>query len=207
VQSLAKNLTLLGACDQGIELPQQMPHAIGQLIGLSEVDLLIGEIHRRLDERADPREACSQRMNPTGELSLEGSAGQPSSGFRGALDQVRDRLGLDEVDPTVQKGPLAELAGTGGTGAKLEGATQQEVHHDRPAVSLKLEDILAREGVGCGKKERNSLVDLRPISRQEGCKCGSAGSRETADDPYRDGRNQRAGDPDDAHTADPRRRG
>ena len=87
--------------------------------------------------------ACTRRENSPGERPHRTARRQ----FGRRIDQVGDRLGLREIESVVQEGALRELAGRGDAQAEraagLQAALDHEPQHDRPAVPLQLEHVLA----------------------------------------------------------------
>ena len=57
-------------------------------------------------------------------------------------------------------GALGELARPREPRAELERALDEQVHHDRAAVAVQLEHVLAREGIRRGKVDRESLTSI-----------------------------------------------
>jgi len=93
------------------------------------------------------------------------NAGTARRGFRAGVDQVGNRLGLGEIDLSVEKGTLAELSrfshaqsGQPALAAvgvdffgRLEAACEQQLQHHRTAVRLQFEHVLPSEGMRGGK--------------------------------------------------------
>jgi len=61
-------------------------------------------------------------------------------------DDVRDRLGLAEIDPVVQKRPLREFARLGQARAGMDNLGQGRLEDQRVPVAVNFQDVLA--GVG-----------------------------------------------------------
>ena len=77
---------------------------------LEEVDLLLGEVERGLDQHAQLDQLVAQRVDLLRERAGERAARRARGRFGAGLDQVADRFGLRQVELAVEKGPLGELA-------------------------------------------------------------------------------------------------
>ena len=64
-----------------------------------------------------------------------------------ACDHIHDRLRLGEVDPSVQEGPLRELAGLGEPRSVPQNKSEDLLHHIDAAVAVDLHGVLRRVGV------------------------------------------------------------
>ena len=89
------------------------------------------------------------------------------AGAAGALcrDQLHDALGTREVEPSVQKGALRELARLGRTRTRLPRPQQHLTEDDVPAVALQLHNILARIRVRCTHGQQDPLVNDAAVRR------------------------------------------
>ena len=121
-------------------------------------------------------------------------------------DQVGDRLGLRQVQPVVEEGPLAELARPRHPRAEVATARHQLLQHDGAAVRLQLHHVLAGEAGGCGEVQREAIVDGAAIGIHEGDVVGVPRRKGARGDRFADGHAARAGQAHDADTARARRR-
>jgi hypothetical protein len=68
-----------------------------------EVDLLVGEVDRRLDVAAQRDQAFDQRVDARREHTLQRTQRGARRGLAAAGDQVGDRLGLGQVEFAVEE--------------------------------------------------------------------------------------------------------
>ena len=151
-------------------------------VGLpEEVDLLLREVERCLDQHAQMDQGIAQGVHLARELARERSAGAARSGFGAGVDQVGDGLGLGQVNLVVEECPLGELAGIGHAqageaglsaggidlGSGLQAAGQQQLQHHRSPVGLQLQHVLAREGVRGREKQGQAVVDGAAVRRHK----------------------------------------
>ena len=120
-------------------------HPTRRVLVREDVDVLVGEVQRRLqvgpqfqysaiDVRHLARELAGQRPHR--------ATRRPGGG---AVDQVRHGLGLREIELVVQERPLGELAGPRRAGAQRTRACEQPVQHRRPAMRVQFQHVLTRE--------------------------------------------------------------
>ena len=162
-----------------------------------ELDLLLREIQRRLDQHPQRQQLLGQHADLLGEDTLQGPGGRAGGLLGTRLDQVGHRFGLRQVHLVVEEGALGELAGPrepqAGVGTGFEHALQQHLHHDGAAVALQLEHGLA--GVGMRRREKGQhraidwtlggpqagergvpRLERRGTLRQRGCHIAGRGS-------------------------------
>jgi hypothetical protein len=206
VQSGAQQAALLraveGVRERGPQ-PVQPPARVG---AVERVELFLGKVEGRLNERSQLDQLGDEPVDRRGELPLQAADGAARGRLGSRLDEVRDRLGLREIEPVVEERAARELARLREARAELEAPAQQELQHDRAAVTLQLEDVLAGVGMRRRKIERDPVVDrptcgvakararraarLRQLSEQLDCKA----------------RESRTGDADHADAGVPLRR-
>ena len=148
---------------------------------LEELDLLLGEIERRLDQQAQLDDLLGEQPDLARERAIERAGRRARRGLGARVDQVGHGLGLRQVELVVEEGALGELAGPGEAKARqtrragiavdlgrgLQAAREQELHHDRPAVRLQLEHVLAGVGMRRGKVDRQAAIDRRALPVEE----------------------------------------
>ncbi len=106
-------------------------------------------------------------MHLAGKLALQGTY-RGTRGLGGAaFDQVRNRLGLDQVELVVEKGAFREFTGTCGARAELQHACQQQVEHHRTAVGVQFQHMLAGEGGGRREIQHQPGIDQCAIGVPE----------------------------------------
>ena len=103
--------------------------------------------------------------------------------FGAGINQVGNGFSLRQVDLVIQKSPFSELSGlrhpylrqTGLTvrridlASRFQATRQQQLKHDRAAMRLQLQHILAGIGMRRGEKNRQPLINhltLRILKRQ-----------------------------------------
>ena len=86
---------------------------------------------------------------------------------RARVDQVGDRFGLRNIHLAVAKGPFAELARPSHAAPELEHSPEHEIHDERAAMSLQLQDMLAGERSGRGEIQGEALIQAIALERRE----------------------------------------
>ena len=128
-----------------------------------EVDLLFGEVERRLHQHAQLDQAIAQRVDLARKRSGQRAARRARGSFGAGFDQVAHGLGLGQVDLVVQERTLGELTGFGQPQADLaagvEATRQQELQHHRAAVRLQFEHRFAGVGMRRREVDRQTMVD------------------------------------------------
>jgi hypothetical protein len=81
------------------------------------------------------------------------------------LDQVANRLGLREIDPTIQECPHSELARLGHARPALQRQFDNVPQHDRRSMAGDLNDFIGGIRMRLRKIRRNNLVDAISGSR------------------------------------------
>ncbi len=128
---------------------------------IGRIDLLLGKIDARLDVHAKLEERGRDRFHLPRELPGE-RARRAARGFLArSFDEVRDALGLREVEASIQECAPRELARLRDARAKLDAAAHDLAQHDGTAVPLELEHVFSGIGIGPRKEERDAPVDQR----------------------------------------------
>ncbi|CWP39028.1 Uncharacterised protein [Neisseria meningitidis] len=113
-------------------------------------------------------------MYPPRKIALERAQSQTRRRTAGCVNQIRHAFRLCQVQFVVQKRTLRKLARFGKARAQFQTAVQQHIHHHRPAVSLKLDDIFTRKTCRCGKKQQKPAVDCLSVRvRKISIGCGT----------------------------------
>ena len=143
--------------------------------GREEVDLLVGEVERRLDQRAQLDQRFGQRLDLVRKCAVERARRRARGRLGAGVDQVGDGLGLRQVELVVEKRALGELARPGDAQGGQDGrsvaavdrrrgfetAREQQLQHDRTAVRLQLEHVLSGVRMRRRKEDRQAVVDRR----------------------------------------------
>ena len=82
---------------------------------------------------------------------------------------------------------MAELAGLSQPRTQTQTALQQQIQHNRSAMTLQFQDVLAGEGVGRGEKQSNALIERLTRIVQKGAKARRAGGGQQTDHRFGDG--------------------
>jgi hypothetical protein len=142
-----------------------------------------------------------ERRNVRRELAVERAERGARRGGRAARDEVRDGLGLEEIELVVQKRAQRELAGLGRPRAERVGVCEQRVAHDPAAVAVQLDDVLAGVGARRGEIEHEAAVERLAARAPERAELGVAGARVDAGERRADRARRWAGDPHDRDRA------
>ncbi len=157
--------------------------AAARVGALEEVDLLVREVERGLDQCAQFDDSLGQCIDLARERATERAGGRARRGLGAGIDQVGDGFGLRQVEFAVEERALRELAwlrqaqmrqsralrGGFDFGAGLETARQQQLQYHRSAMGLQLEDVFAGIRTRRREVERQTAVDgLAPGVAQHG---------------------------------------
>lgn len=122
-------------------------------------DVLLGEVDAGLDVGEDLNERGAQvfglATDGAGELFVGGADGESALG----VDEVHDGLGLGEVDFTVEKGALRELAGVCMAGAGGEEGLEDALGDEEAAVAMELEGGFSGVAGGAMEQDDNALIE------------------------------------------------
>ncbi|MCY1174370.1 hypothetical protein D9M73_145700 [compost metagenome] len=166
-----------------------------------EVDLFLRKVDRRLDVNTQGNQRLGEAVHTLGEFPLQRAQGVARCLAGTGLDQVGDGFGLRQVELVVKEGALAELARASQTTADLYTALQQHVQNHRAAVSLQFKHVLTSERIRPGKEQSNPFVQHQPFIVAERTVMGMPRGQGAASDQQAGLGSQRAGQPDNSHTA------
>ena len=111
-------------------------------------DLVLREVERHLEAGDQVEQALPQRaaLRATGPRPPAGPPGAAARSVRAPISSGH-RLGLEQIQPSVEVGAARELAGRGQPGAASHELAHDLGEHDRTAVAGQLDHVLARVGV------------------------------------------------------------
>ncbi len=165
-----------------------------------------GKIDRRFEEDEHVGYPGVQGRHRAAQASFEVIQGQARPRDGVGVNQVGDGLGLRQVQAPVQEGAAGEFSGTGRTRPGPHDLVEQRPEGDRTAVTVDLDDVLARVGARGLHQGQQDLVDPRAgfrdtdvtVIESMGVKgrYGAYGMKE----PAGDGLRVRSADPDDPDT-------
>ena len=158
-------------------------------------------MHSKFRERGD------DRVNALREFSGERSRGAARRLRARCVDEVRHALGLREVHAAVEERSARELPGLGDARAQLDAAAHQLPQHDGAAVTLELDDVLARVRMRGRKEERDAAIDQGAVAVAEIGKRRMARHGHRPGDSLHDGAGALARDAHDPDPATAGRRG
>ncbi len=139
------------------ELGESLPevrHPLGERAILQEVDFFLGKVDRGFGPHPQLEHALRQLVHLHREFALQRAQRGARGLCRAAVDQVGDRFGLREVELVVEVCALRELAGLRRSRTEFEHAAQQQVEHDRAAVPVQFEHVLAGERMRRREEQR-----------------------------------------------------
>ena len=172
-----------------------------------KVDFLFGEIDGRLDPDAQAYDALGEGVHLSRKVAFETAHGGARGGFGAARDQVGDRFGLGQVDLAVEEGTLGELAGPRVARTERDATLEQAAQHDRAAMHLQLEHILAGERMRCRKVQQQAAIEHGAGRIGERAVVCVPRSRRAAEQASGERRDAGAAEADNADATGPRRRG
>jgi len=133
---------------------------------VDEVITLVGKIERRLDARGQIKEFAIDLADALGQRAFELIERRARLQRRDGVDEVGNRLRLNEVDAVVEKSAEREFARLGEPGAGLHRLLDDLAKHDRAAVRADFDDVFTGVGVRSRKVGRNDLI--APDARERG---------------------------------------
>ncbi len=208
VQPIAQQRALLCLFQQLVQIVANNRKAPSSIGLLQKIELFFREIERRFDQHAQFDQGRSQRVRAARELAGERADRGARRTLGRRIDQVRYSLGLRQVEPVVQKCALREFPGLcdaqSNRPARLQTAREQHAQHDRSAMTLQLEHVLAGIRVRRRKVQRNTVVDLGAVAGNEPGVQRAARhqlTRPRAEDSFHDRRDRCAGNANDSDTA------
>ena len=149
--------------EQCADLLPQLRHGALHLIDDNVVNLILGEIDRRLEVRDEPEALLPHGVDLPREMTREMPLRHAQRAIRARAHDLHDRLRLREVEASGEERPLRELAALREPRARGEHEREHAAHDDAAAVARELDDILARIGVRRAHDEREHLVDGRAV--------------------------------------------
>src|SRR5207248_6414538 len=121
------------------------------------------------------------------------------------VDQVGDGFRLRKVESALEKCATREFPGLSEPCSRIEAGSEQRLHHDRAAVAMKFEHILARIRIRGGEVNHEALVDRLALSFAEVREFGPPRLWQPACQRLSDTARLRSGDADDADASASRR--
>ena len=122
------------------------------------VQLACGEVHSGFEQSDEGDELFLHWSYAPRQGTAELLRGHARLLQRLCGDEVLHGLGLRQVDPPIQKGPLGELPGLRQPRAGRKRRTEQRLQHDGRAMRGDLDDILAGVGMRSGESGHHGLV-------------------------------------------------
>lgn len=180
-----------------------------QQLRLPEVlDVLVGIVHHGVEPGGHGQEGIVDAVHGAAQRT-----GELADGVVGLLrcfgvDEIRHRLGLQQVQLTAEEGALGKLAALGLTAAGGEQGAEAGVQHHRAAVTVQLGAVLAGVAVGRGEGDAQHVIDdaARPIQQVAqhhgpGTLCGGGSAVPGAEHRVQRGKGIRTGEPEDTDGA------
>ncbi len=137
-------------------------------LGRDEVVPLLGEIEGRLQRRDQIEQLRIERLQPRRQRPFELIEGHARLQRRHRVNQVRDRFGLHEIDPSVQVRAKRELARVGQPRAGMNRGADDRFENHGTAVRRNFDDIIAGVGVRSRKVRRDDPIDRRLVDDDVG---------------------------------------
>src|SRR5690606_2435688 len=167
VQAVAQAAPALGRGQQLVQLRPGLAQALAQGLATEGVERLVGEVDRGLDLHPDRKQGRGEGLDPRRELALQRAPGGAGGAQVGGGDQVGDRLGLGQVQASVETGTLTELARARVHRAQLPAAREQLPQHRQAAVRLQFDHVLAGVAGRRHEQQRDAVVDHRAVAVAE----------------------------------------
>ncbi len=126
--------------------------------------LVLGELDARLGLHRRLQQGVAQRRHLPGKPPLQVVEFHQRIALRVGLDEVVDRLGLQQVQLAVAEGAVGELAGQRRAGAAAADQGQRPLDDEEVGMQRDLGHVLAAVGSGPAEEHRQAFVDaLRAI--------------------------------------------
>ena len=130
---------------------------------LEHFHVFFRKIEGSFDQHAQFGQGVHHRADLMGELPLQRTHCAARCLRGGRINQIGDAFRLCEIELIVEKCAFSEFAGFGNPRTEFETALQHHLQHDRPAVSLQLDDVFPRVGMRRGEIKRQALIDYAAI--------------------------------------------
>ena len=146
--------------------PQQLRHALTggaprghDPLGPDRSFVFFGEIDLVRDQRFQLQHLAAQRLETPRQAAVELLQRAPALRRRPGVDEIRRRLGLEQVHLAVQHRAARELARLGGPGAGGGERGDRVGGHQQAAVGRALDQIVARVGVRAREADGEHVID------------------------------------------------
>ena len=120
--------------EKRIDVGNHTRKRVARLLRRYEVIALVGKVERRLEPCHDVEQRLFNRADGRGQRALELIERRARLQRRHGLDQVGDRLGLDQIQLAVEKRAQRKLARLGQPRARRHRPTDNRGQHHRAAM-------------------------------------------------------------------------
>ena len=141
-------LPLVGGGQQLVDESAGVLESRNQPVHRVRLYVFVGKINVRLDVREHVHQVVTQLVDALREFAGELLVGGAQREIGPRVDEIGDRLGLREINASVQKGALGELARQGQSRPPVEHGVEHGLGGADAAVAADLDDILS------GKRRR-----------------------------------------------------
>jgi hypothetical protein len=121
--------------------------------------VLFGKINVIRQESLDLEELITQVVDLPGESSVELVKHDPTHGIGRCVNEVTNRLGLNQIELAVQEGAPGELAWSSLSSSAAKQNTNEGLGHHMPSVGRELYGIFAGERMRRRERHNDWLID------------------------------------------------
>ena len=156
-QALAEPFALVGLGHQGLQLRAHR-HQLSQDRRAIEGRQILLEIHPRLQFGQLVKQPLPQGRDAALNAAIEARHRQLGRPPAAGADHRRHRLGPGQIEAPVEKGPLAELAGSRPPRTRRQHQLQHPAHRLQSAMAVQFHHVLAGEAAGGAHQQQQHLI-------------------------------------------------
>jgi len=142
-QAVAEHVPVTIGCEEPVDLAPEARQPGGEPGAVCRGQILVGEVEAGLHAGDQVEEPVDHLLQPAAQGAAELLVGGGQRPLAARPDQVRDRLGLAQVHPAVEKRALGEFSGFGRPAPPPAEVLQQELGDQRAAMGADLQEILS----------------------------------------------------------------
>ena len=157
--SFPQDASLLSGGEEVVKLPGDLIHRRNQGLHGVRLDVFFGKVDVGLDMRQQSNEILADPLDLDPEPACELFTGSPDCEIRLGRNQIHDRLGLGEVDASVEERPLRERTGSRRLGPGRENRLEDPSGDQHATMTADFDDVFARETFRPGKISEQAFVN------------------------------------------------
>ena len=159
VQPFAKEAPAPGVVQQRRQSGHQRVDRRRKRAGIDKMITLLGKIDRRLEARDQIEERRVDVRDRARQRAVELIEGRARLQRRRRLNQIGDRFGLHQIDPSIEKRAQRKLAGLRQARAACNRGADHRMKDHRAPVRAQLDDVVSRIRSGRRKRRGDDVID------------------------------------------------